>query len=62
VIRQGPCLLQSFPLREAQSVASGSGMFDAAIFEVSVHLDGSDRRLGSARVVQGMAVRLAASN
>ena len=62
VIRQGPRLLQSFPLREAQSVASGSGMFDAAIFEVSVHLDGSDRRLGSARVVQGMAVRLAASN
>jgi hypothetical protein len=62
VIRQGPRLLQSFPLREAQGLASGSGMFDAAIFEVSVHLDGSDRRLGSAQVVQGMAVRLAASN
>ncbi len=62
VIRRGPRLLQSFPIREAQSVASGSGIFDAAIFEVSVHLDGSDKRLGSARVAQGMAVRLAASH
>jgi hypothetical protein len=61
VIRQGPPLLQIFPIREAQSVASGSGIFDAAIFEVSVHLDGSAERLGSAQVVQGMAVRLAAS-
>jgi hypothetical protein len=62
VIRQGPRLLQSFPIREAQGVASGSGISDAAIFEVSVHLDGSGRRLGSARVVQGIAVRLAASH
>jgi len=61
VIRQGPRLLQRFPLREAQGVASGSGLFDAAIFEVNVHVDGSGRRLGSARVVQGIAVRLAAS-
>jgi hypothetical protein len=62
VIRQGPRLLQRFPLREAQGVASGSGLFDAAIFEVDVHVDGSGRRLGSARVVQGIAVRLAASH
>ena len=62
VIRQGPRPLQSFPIREAQRVASGSGMFDAAIFEVSVHLDGSAGRLGSAQVVQGIAVRLAASH
>ena len=62
VIRQGPRLLQSFPIREAQSAASGSGIFDAAIFEVSVHLDGSGGRLGSAHVVQGIAVRLAASH
>ena len=62
VMRQGPHLLQSFPLRQAQAVASGSGIFDAAIFEVSVRVDGSSGRLGSAQVVQGIAVRLAASH
>ena len=62
VVRQGPHLLQSFPVRQAQTVASGSGIFDAAIFEVNVRLDGSSGRLGSAHLVQGIAVRLAASH
>ena len=60
VTRQSPLLLEGFPVRESQGNASGSGRFDAAIFEVSVQVDGSGQRLGTARVVQGVALRVAA--
>lgn len=61
VTREAPLLLRGFPVRESQLAASGAGLFDAALFEISVQVDGSASRLGSARVVQGIAVRVAAS-
>jgi hypothetical protein len=61
VTRQAPLLLRGFPGRESQLTASGAGLFDAALFEISVQVDGSASRLGSARVVQGIAVRMAAA-
>jgi len=62
VTRQGPLFLENFPVREPQDEASGSGHAVAAIFEISVHVDGSGAGLGSARVVQGIAVRVAAAH
>ena len=59
VIRQDPLLWRGFPLREAQDAASSS-RFDAAIFEIDVRVDGSEKRLGSAHIVQGIAVRVPA--
>jgi len=60
VIRQDPLLWRGFPLREAQDKASSSNSFDAAIFEIDVRIDGSEKRLGSAHIVQGIAVRVPA--
>jgi len=62
VVRRGPLLLRGFPVREGERRASGAGLFDAAIFEVDVRVAGSDRRLGTARVAQGIAVRVPASS
>ena len=61
VVRRGPLLLRGFPVREGERHASGAALFDAAIFEVDVRVAGSERRLGTARVVQGIAVRVPAS-
>jgi hypothetical protein len=61
VTRQDPLLARGFPLRESQDTVSSSTSFDAAIFEIDVHIDGGAKRLGSAHIVQGIAVRVAAS-
>jgi Tfp pilus assembly protein PilX len=60
--RQGPLLIESLPFRQADTGASSSQVFDAAIFEASATVDGRSARLGSAQVVQGIAVRVASSN
>ena len=57
VTRQDPLLWRGFPIREAQDTVSSSNSFDAAIFEIDVRIDGSKKRLGSAHIVQGIAVR-----
>jgi Tfp pilus assembly protein PilX len=60
VTRQDPLVWRGMPIRESQHSASSSNSFDAALFEVEVAIDGSERRLGSARVVRGIAVRMPA--
>ncbi len=60
VIRQDPLLSRGFPLRESQDTVSSSNSFDAANFEIDVRINGSEKRLGSAHIVQGIAVRVAA--
>jgi hypothetical protein len=61
VVRQGPKFVESLPFRESQANASSSLVYDAAIFEVAVAVDGSEARLGSAEMVQGVAVRVVGS-
>ena len=61
VVRRGPLILESLPFRQGESQGSSSPNFDAVIFEIDVAIDGSDSKLGSAEVVQGMAVRVASS-
>ncbi len=61
VIRRGPLILESLPFRQTEDKVSGAENFDAAIFEARVELDGSDIRLGSANVIQGVAVRTVSS-
>lgn len=62
VTRQAPMLLRGFPVRESERLVSGDGQFDAAVFEVDVRVDGSASRLAVARVIQGVAVRVAATD
>ncbi len=61
VERRGPLILESLPFRQGESSSSSSPNFDAAIFEIDVDVDGSDQRLGSASIVQGVAVRIVSS-
>jgi type II secretory pathway pseudopilin PulG len=60
VTRQEPLLWKGFPIREAEASVSSSNSFDAALYEIDVHIDGSARRLGSAHIIQGIAVRVPA--
>lgn len=60
VTRQEPLLWRGFPIRESQGAASSSNSFDAAIFEISVRIDGAENQSGSAHIVQGIAVRVSA--
>jgi hypothetical protein len=60
VIRREPLVWSGFPMRESQSVVSSSRSFNAALFEVDVRIDGAAAQLGSARVVQGVAIRVPA--
>lgn len=60
ITRQDPLLWRGFPVRESEYDVSSSRSFDAAIFDVDVQLNGSEARLGSAHVVQGVAVRVPA--
>jgi hypothetical protein len=60
ITRQDPLLWKGFPIRESEEVASSSNSFDAALFEIDVQLNGSEMRLGSAHIVQGIAVRVPA--
>ena len=59
ISRQSPTLLKEFPIRESQATATGAGHFGVAVFEVSVEVDGLPQRLGRARIVQGVAIRVA---
>jgi Tfp pilus assembly protein PilX len=60
VTRQDPLLWKGFSIRESQDTVSSSSSFDAATFEIDVRVDGSENRLGTAHIVQGIAVRVAA--
>lgn len=62
ITRQPPLLWRGFPVRESEETASSSVRFDAAIFEISVHIDGAGKRLGSAQVAQGIALRVQAGH
>lgn len=59
VTRQEPLLWRGFPIRESQDAVSSSRSFDAVVFEIDVRIDGSEQRVGSAHIVQGVAVRVA---
>ncbi len=61
VVRRGPLILESLPFRQGESSGSSSPNFDAAVFEIDVNVDGSATRLGTAHVLQGMAVVVASS-
>ena len=63
VVRRGPLILESLPFRQGEGDASSSPNFDAAIFEidVGVNVDGAAPRLGSAQIVQGVAIRIVSS-
>jgi len=61
VTREGPLILESFPVRLSESQTSSSPSYDAAIFEVVVEYSGSDVGLGNAEVAQGLAVRIVSS-
>jgi hypothetical protein len=60
VTRQDPLLWKGFPVRENEAFVSSATGFDAVLFEVDVQIDGSGMRLGSAHVVQGIAIRVPA--
>ena len=61
VVRRGPLILESLPFRQGEGQGSSSPNFDAVVFEIEVAVDGSDSRLGSAELVQGVAIRVASS-
>ncbi len=62
VVRQGPLFVEGLPFRQSQANASSAPAFDTAIFEVAANIDGTAARLGSATVVQGVAIRVASSS
>ncbi|WP_438951548.1 pilus assembly PilX family protein [Porticoccus sp.] len=62
VTREGPLILETFPVRLSESQTSSSPSFDAAVFEVQVEYNGSEEGLGNAAIVQGTAVRIASSS
>jgi Tfp pilus assembly protein PilX len=62
VTREGPLILETFPVRLSESQSSSSPSYDAAVFEVRVEYNGSDDGLGNAAVAQGIAVRIASSS
>lgn len=58
ITRRGPLLAPVADLRLAEASASGASGWRAASFEVQVAIDGTALGLGSARVVQGVALLL----
>lgn len=62
VTREGPLIMETFPVRLSESQASSSVNYDAAIFEVHAEYSGSNKGLGNAEVVEGVAVRIASSS
>lgn len=58
ITRRGPLFAPVPDLRLAEAQASGASGWRAASFEVQVAIDGTALGLGSARVVQGMALLL----
>ena len=61
VERMGPLTTPGFPLRQSQATVSSLLAYDAAVFEVQVEVDGGSVNLGSAQVVQGVAVLVAST-
>lgn len=61
VRRRGPLFIDNLPFRQSENTVSSNPALDAAIFEADVEIDGSANRLGSAHVVQGIAVRVVSS-
>ncbi|MEH6610818.1 MAG: hypothetical protein V7696_15735 [Halioglobus sp.] len=61
VVRRGPLFMASSIFRQVESNSSGSPNFKVAIFEVDVEVNRGDQRLGSAQIIQGIAVRIAKS-
>lgn len=61
VERQGPAILEGLPFRLPEGSASSSVAYDAAVFETSVEVDGGTVGLGTAQVVQGVAVVIVSS-
>ncbi|PLW81623.1 hypothetical protein CWI75_14220 [Kineobactrum sediminis] len=59
IVRQAPLLSSHHPFRQVENEASATGNFAVALFEIIVEVDGVDVGLGSARVVQGVAIRIA---
>ncbi len=62
VTREGPLIMETFPVRLSESQTSSSVNYDAAIFEVHAEYSGSNQGLGNAEVVEGVAVRIASSS
>jgi hypothetical protein len=60
ITRQEPLLWKGFSLRESQDNASSSNNFDVAIYEIEARIDGREKHLGSAHIVQGIAMRVGA--
>lgn len=57
--RQPPLIRRGLPLREPEGVVSSARAYDAALFETTVSIDGEAARVGSVRLAQGIAVRVA---
>ncbi|MEZ5503942.1 MAG: hypothetical protein R3E50_15240 [Halioglobus sp.] len=62
VSRQEPLLWRGFPARESEGTVSSSLHYDTAMFEISVRIDGSGKRLGRVHIVQGIALRVPRSH
>jgi len=58
VTREQPLVHSGFSIRSSQDAVSSSNAFNVALFEINVRVDGSRARLGSAHIVQGIAVRI----
>lgn len=58
VVRQGPRYISGSALRESQQTVSSARHFQAAVFEIDISVDGSAQRLGNARLVRGVALRI----
>lgn len=58
IVRQAPLLSRHLPFRQVENEASGAGDFAVALFEIIVEVNGVDVGLGSADVVQGVAIRI----
>jgi Tfp pilus assembly protein PilX len=57
VVRQGPEILPSPPVRMSEDEVSSSASYDYAVFEAGAEYSGSDQGLGNAEVAQGIMVR-----
>jgi len=60
VVRMEPLLGHDFPQREHESIVTGVGHFNTALFEVSAKVEGTQSRSGRAYAVQGVAIRVPA--
>lgn len=59
IVRRLPLSIAQLPIRESQEVVSSAGKTAFALFEVDVEVLGNEGATGRARLVHGMAARLA---